>query len=77
MRQSVSAYTIEDAVDQQIELLTGTTDPQRRSRMQRVDKVKQDLLSNIEAIRNTPPESFRRPDLDGDANTPVDPDEEG
>lgn len=74
-RNSLMAFTLETAVDQQIELLTGTADPNRRSRLQRVDKVKDDLLSNLQAIRNTPPEWFRRADTDGDANTPQTPEE--
>lgn len=67
---SLAALTIEDAVDQQIELLVGTSDPNRLSQLQRVDRVKDDLLRNIQAMKDTPPEYFLRADLDGDVNTP-------
>lgn len=67
---SLQAYTIEDAVDQQIELLVGDSDPHRRSALQRIDKIKDDLLANIDAMKATPPEYFLRQDADGAANTP-------
>jgi hypothetical protein len=67
---SLQAFTIEEAVDQQIEMLIGDSDPHRRSALQRADKIKQDLLANIDAMKSTPPEYFLRADSDGDANTP-------
>lgn len=74
VRDSYASLSLEELIDQHIELLEGNSDPLRKSRKGRVEKVYKDLIDNIEAIRNTPPARFRRADPDSDANTPQDPD---
>lgn len=74
IRTSYASLSLEELIDQHIELLEGTSDPLRRSRKSRVQKVYDDLSNNIEAIKNTPPSRFRRRDPASDANTPPDPD---
>lgn len=74
IRDTYASLSLEELIDQHIELLEGTSDPLRRSRKARVQKVYDDLANNIEAIRATPPERFRRHDPEADANTPPDPD---
>jgi hypothetical protein len=74
IRDSYASLSLEELIDQHIELLEGTNDPLRKSRKQRVQKVYDDLANNIEAIKATPPSRFRRADRDADANTPPNPD---
>lgn len=69
VRNTYAALSLEELIDRHIELLEGTSDPLRRSRKSRVNKVYDDFRNNIEAMRATPPERFRRHDPDSDANT--------
>lgn len=76
IRDSYASLSLEELIDQHIELLDGTSDPLRKSRKSRVQKVYDDLVNSLEAIKNTPPERFRRRDPESDANTPENPDAE-
>lgn len=69
VRDTFSAITLEELMDQHIELLQGTSDPVRPSRLQRVKRVKQELDDSIEAMKGTPVEAFRRHDPETDVNT--------
>lgn len=68
-RDTFSSITIEELMDQHVELLTGTADPVRPSRLQRVQRIKAELDDNIEAMKATDPDLFRAHDPDTDVNT--------
>jgi hypothetical protein len=74
--QTWSAFTFEEAVDAQIETIEGPSTDKRPNLLQRVDKIEQDALSAIAALRETPPEQFLEPNPDQDVNTPRDGEEE-
>ncbi len=69
VRDSYAALSIEELMDQHIERLEGTNDPNQPSRIQRLRNVRDALTDNIEAMKETPPAAFRRPDPDNDVNT--------
>lgn len=67
--QAWSAYTFEEAVDAQIETISGKSTEKRPNLLERVDKIEQETLAAIAALRDTPPEQFREPDPGQDVNT--------
>lgn len=69
VRSSYSALSLEELIDKAIARLEESDDTARPSRLQRIQRVKADLEANIEAMKNTPPELFRRTDANGDVNT--------
>jgi hypothetical protein len=69
IRDSYAALSLEELIDQQIDRLEGTNDTLNPSRLQRIQRIRQELADNIEAMKATPPSSFRRHDPDGDVNT--------
>lgn len=71
VRNAFSSLTLEELVDQHIEMLE-STDDQKLGRLARLRKVKEDLLARIEAIKEVPPEAFRR-SSSTDAETPSEP----
>jgi uncharacterized protein YdcH (DUF465 family) len=70
IRDSYVSLSLEELVDQNIERLEGGTDPTSPSRLERVRKIREELSSKIDAMKDTPPEFFRRADAEGDVNTP-------
>jgi hypothetical protein len=70
IRQTYAALSIEELMDQHITRLEGTDDPIHPSRKTRLQKVYDDFTNNIQAMKDTPPDRFRRHDPDGDVNTP-------
>ncbi len=70
IRNTYSALSLEELMDKHIQSLTGNDDPMRPSRLSRLNKVKDDLSNSIEAMKEVPPDLFRRQDTDGDVNTP-------
>ena len=71
VRDSFAALSLEELVDQHIDRLEvgSATTP---SRLARIRRVRDELNANIEAMKNTPPELFRRHDPEGDVNTAQD-----
>lgn len=67
VRDTYAAITLTELVNQQIELLVGTG--RIPSRKQRLTTVYEEFNANIEAIKATPPATFRQHDPDNDANT--------
>lgn len=76
-RDSFSSLSLEELMDQHVELLVGTSDTTRPSRLQRVQKIKADLDNNIEAMKATDPDLFRAHDPDSDVNTAPDSEDQG
>lgn len=68
--QAWSAFTFEDAVDNQIEEIEGKSTQKRPNQLDRVDRIEQDALSSIARLKDVPPEKFIEPDPDTDVNTP-------
>lgn len=73
--QAWSAFTLEEAVDAQIEAIEGKSTDKRPNQLERVDRIEQDCLSAIAALREIPPEQFLEPDPENDVNTPRGDDE--
>lgn len=69
VRDTYAALSIEELMDQHIARLETTTDPINPSRLQRLRRVRADLVANIEAMKATPPDLFRRHDNASDVNT--------
>lgn len=74
IRDSYASISIEELVDQRIASLEKSTDPFTPSILDKIKKVRDDLVNNIEALKATPPEQFRTRNPTDDANT--DPDGE-
>lgn len=70
--QSWTAFTFEEAVDAQIELIEGAATDKRPNELGRVDRIEQDCLAAVAALRELPPEQFLEPDPEQDVNTPRD-----
>jgi len=73
--RSFASISLEELVDDQIALIEETSSSNRPSKIDRVDKIKEDLDKNIEAIKNISPDDFRRRDNDTDVNTDRDVEE--
>ena len=73
IRDAYASLSIEELMDQHIARLQDTDDPINPSRKQRVERVYQDLVNNIDAIKEVDPSRFRPRDPDNDANTELDP----
>jgi len=68
---SFASITLEELIDQQIELIEGETQGGTRlSKLARVEKIKLDLDSVIDGIKETSPDLFRTADTAEDVNTP-------
>ena len=67
--QSWSAFTFEDAIDQQIENIEGASTQKRPNQLERVDRIEQEALSAIARLKEVPPEQFLEPSADEDVNT--------
>lgn len=68
--QSWTAFTVEEAVDAQIERIEGASTDKRPNELERVDRIENDCLAAIAALRELPPEQFIEPDPTQDVNTP-------
>ena len=66
---SFSAFTLEEAVDLQIERIEGTGTRLRPNELERVDKIEQEMLKAVEQLKEVPPEQFLKADPDKDVNT--------
>lgn len=77
LRNSFAALSLEELIDDAIKQLDDTgDDPTNPTRLQRIRKIRDDLVNNIEAMKETPPEVFRAPDPDVDVNTDPEPEED-
>lgn len=68
--QTFAAFTFEDAVDLQIELIEGDTEGQLRpNQLERVARIEGELLQAVELLKKIPPEQFLESNEDRDVNT--------
>jgi len=74
--ESFFAITYEELADAQIERISGKGTDVRPNELERVAKVKSDLLGVVDKIRALPPASFLMSDATRDVNTPVEPADE-
>jgi hypothetical protein len=63
------AFTFEDAVDLQIERIEGKGSRLRPNELERVDRIEQELLKAVAALKEVPTEEFLDADPDRDVNT--------
>lgn len=66
---SFTSVGLEELIDQRIERIEAPAGT-RTGHLARLEKIKLDFDGAIEAIKQTPPDAFRAPDPDTDANTP-------
>lgn len=64
-----SAFTFEDAVDLQIERIEGAGTTLRPNRLDRVDRIENELIKAVAELKEVPPEQFLETDPDNDVNT--------
>lgn len=70
VNRSFASISLEELVDSQIALIEeGRPSAGRPSQLARIDKIKEELDQNIEAIKQVDPDLFRRPDSQTDVNT--------
>jgi hypothetical protein len=68
---SFSAFTLEEALDAQIERISGQSTKLRPNVLERVDSMESKLLQAAEQLKATNPEDFVEKNENGDVNTPV------
>ena len=68
--QTWTAFTFEEAMDAQIERIEGSSSDKRPNELERVDRIEQETLAAIAALRDAPPEQFLEASSDDDVNTP-------
>ncbi len=68
--RSYAAISLEELIDARIDRIEEPMEGTRPGSLARLEKIKNDFEGALEGIRATPPDSFRRPDPDTDANTP-------
>lgn len=73
--QSFSAFTLEEALDAQIERIEGAGTQLRPNELVRVDKILNEVRQSTNQIKALPPEAFVKADPDQDVNTPEDQEE--
>lgn len=71
IRDSYAAVTMTEVIDQALQGLVG--DGKKLGRKQKLTKVRDEFYGAIDAIKNTPPSTFRFPDPEQDVNTPPEP----
>jgi (p)ppGpp synthase/HD superfamily hydrolase len=76
IRNSFASLSLEELADQHVARLAEDSNQLRPSRLRRLRKVRDELANTLQAMKDTPPESFRRSDPQDDANTPPDDDED-
>lgn len=69
--QTTSALTPEDLYDRFIERISGKDTQSRPNVLNRIEKLKNDMIASIEKIKAINPEDFRQPDAGQDVNTPI------
>jgi hypothetical protein len=68
--QSFMSFTLEDALDLQIEQIEGEGTDVRPNLLNRLTLVEQEVVKAVEEIKALPANAFRRADESRDVNTP-------
>ena len=74
--QSFNAFTLEEALDLQIERIEGESTRIRPNELDRTERVYQNLTTAAEELKKIPPEMFLSKDSSRDVNTPEVPEQE-
>lgn len=69
--QAFAARTPEDCYDDFIERVAGPGRGARLNVLEKIARIKADVLAAVERVKALPPEAFRDPKPDEDANTPA------
>lgn len=67
--QTFTAFTFEEAIDAQLELIEGEGTQLRPNLLDRVDRVEEELKAAVAKIQQIPPEQFLEKDEERDVNT--------
>lgn len=67
--QTFAAFTFEDALDQQIERLSGADTDVRPNALHRIDKIENGVVQAVERIKSMPDDAFAKRDDEKDVNT--------
>lgn len=67
--QSFTAFTFEEALDNQIERIEGESSRLRPNELDRVKRVEEEVIKAAEEIKKIPPEQFLQQDESRDVNT--------
>lgn len=70
--RSFAAITLEELIDQHLELMMETKSQTKPSRLDYVKRTYNALVNNIEEMKNTSPEEFDTRDTNDEVNTPPD-----
>lgn len=68
--RSYTSISLEELIDARIDRIEEPMEGTRPGALARLEKLKNDFEDVIEGIKATPPDAFRSPDPDTDANTP-------
>ena len=71
LTKEFSAFTFEEALDAQIQRISGPSTKLRPNELERVENLKSKLVRAVEELKETDPETFREPDEETDVNTPA------
>jgi hypothetical protein len=74
--QTLSAISPEELYDRFVERISGPDTQARPNVLNRIAKIRNEIIAATEKIKALPPEAFRIPDFTKDVNTPVDIPEE-
>lgn len=66
-----SAFTFEEAVDQQVERIEGKGTRVRPNAIERVNRIEAELLQSVDQLKKVPPDRFVERDPEEDVNTDV------
>jgi len=66
-----AAFTLEDAIDLQIERIEGEGTPLRPNQLKRVERIKNNVVKAVAELKEMPPEMFEEIDEGEQVNTPV------
>lgn len=67
--RTFTSISLEELIDKRIARIEAPVTGEKPGLLARLDKVKNDFTAAIDGIRETPPDAFRQPDPDTDANT--------
>lgn len=67
--ESYTSISLEELIDQQIEVLEGRSGTEKPSYTQRLDSLHGEVIGAIQGLKQVPPEAFRVPDPNDDVNT--------
>jgi len=70
--QTFNAFSFEEALDNQIERIKGTSTKIRPNELDKVESIYLNLKKTVEQVKQVPPETFLTPNEATDVNTPED-----